>query len=343
MHDDSIEHKRGRVLVVDDALDYLNLLHGLLTQTGFEVTAVQSGILALDIAQAVDPEIILLNVCMPEMDGYEVCRRLKADGSTQSIPVIFVSVLDDVTAKVKAFEAGGVDYITKPFQMNEVVVRLKTHLASYRLLQQLKSQNARLRQEVYDRLATEIMLQTANQGLQRLAHIDELTQVANRRSFNKALTHEWRRLAREQQPLSLIFCDVDCFKIYNDTYGHQAGDECLRQIASTISTTLRRPGDSISRYGGEEFAVILPNTPIAGAVHVASAIQIAIRALDLVHAGSCVSQVVTLSLGVSTVAPIAELSPMTLVAAADRALYRAKLEGRDRVCVERVCGENVWD
>jgi diguanylate cyclase (GGDEF)-like protein len=182
-------------------------------------------------------------------------------------------------------------------------------------------------------------LQQANQELQRLAASDGLTQVANRRCFDDTLSTEWQRLAREQGSLSLILCDVDCFKLYNDTYGHLAGDDALRHIAKAISQTVKRPADLVARYGGEEFAVILPNTSIEGAVAVAKEIQKNVSALQLSHPNSQVSQFITLSLGVASITPHNQLSSATLIAAADRGLYQAKAQGRN--CVVRMDCKNA--
>lgn len=172
-------------------------------------------------------------------------------------------------------------------------------------------------------------LQKANQELQRLASLDGLTQVANRRCFDERLQVEWQRLARQQAPLSLILCDVDCFKLYNDTQGHLAGDEALIHVAKAISQAVKRSADLVARYGGEEFAVILPNTNVAGAIAVAKTIQNNISTLQLPHPNSPVSEFITLSLGVATVNPDHQSSPATLIATADRALYQAKAQGRN--------------
>jgi len=172
-------------------------------------------------------------------------------------------------------------------------------------------------------------LQAANQELQRLASVDGLTQVANRRCFDDRLSAEWQRLAREQAPLSLILCDVDCFKLYNDTYGHLAGDDVLRQVASVIAQASKRPSDLVARYGGEEFAIILPNTSAEGAIAVVTAIQANLAALQLPHPQSQASDLMTLSFGVATVVPQSQLSSATLIATADQGLYRAKAHGKN--------------
>lgn len=178
-------------------------------------------------------------------------------------------------------------------------------------------------------------LERLNQSLQRLASLDSLTQVANRRRFDEHLDQEWRRMAREQQPLSLILCDIDYFKIFNDTYGHQAGDECLQQVARAISRSIKRPGDLVARYGGEEFGVILPHTRADGAVQVGEEIRANVAGLKIEHLGSLWNQV-TLSLGVATIIPSYEASVANLIAVADKALYQAKSEGRDRVVLGKV-------
>ena len=177
-------------------------------------------------------------------------------------------------------------------------------------------------------------LQKANQELQRLATTDGLTQVANRRRFDEYLSLEWRRLTRSQAPLSLILCDVDFFKSYNDTYGHLAGDSCLRAVAQAIKGALKRPADLVARYGGDELAVILPNTNAKGAVHVAEVLRHEVKRLKIPHASSKVNEYVTLSEGVSSQVPTQDLSPETLIAGADQALYQAKEQGRQGVVLK---------
>jgi diguanylate cyclase (GGDEF)-like protein len=195
------------------------------------------------------------------------------------------------------------------------------------LLQQLTTQVgiAIQQSELYQQL------ELANQRLHSLASSDGLTQVANRRRFDEYLEMEWRRLAREQAPLSLILCDVDFFKRYNDTYGHLAGDEVLRQVASTLSQAIKRPADLVARYGGEEFGVLLPKTDLEGAVQVANLIQTGIKALEIPQTETQSGKHITLSFGVASLIPEYESSPEILIAAADRALYQAKAQGRDRI------------
>lgn len=216
-------------------------------------------------------------------------------------------------------------------------------LANYNrtLEQQVRERTIALEQEIWERKraedaakAAEIALRQANLELERLVTLDGLTQVANRRRFDEYLSQEWRRMAREQQYLALILCDVDYFKSYNDHYGHQAGDTCLKNIAAAMRNTLKRPADLVARYGGEEFAIILPYTAIQGAVAVAQEIQKAINLLRLPHIQSQISDFITVSFGVSSLIPSHDLNWETLIKTADEALYQAKKQGRDRiVCI----------
>jgi len=322
---------KGNILIVDDTPDNLRLLAGILLQQGYDVRTVISGRMALMAAATLPPELILMDICMEEMNGYEVCRQLKRMPQTHDIPIIFLSALDGAIDKVMAFAAGGIDYIAKPFQMAEVLARVTTHLTLCRLQKQLQAQNEVLQQQIRDRQIVEEALQVANQKLLQLVNTDELTHLANRRRFDEYLAHEWNRMIREKQPISLIFSDIDFFKQYNDTYGHPAGDVCLQRIATVLKSTAKRSTDLPTRYGGEEMVVILPNTPATGALKVARKIQMGLQRLQIYHIGSPVGQYVTLSFGVATLVPTPGLAPRHLIAAADAALYQAKAEGRDRI------------
>lgn len=185
--------------------------------------------------------------------------------------------------------------------------------------------------DITDRKQAEAALAKANVALARMARLDSLTQLPNRRVFDETIDREWRRLAREEQELALVMCDIDYFKQYNDAYGHQAGDECLRQVAKALGECGKREGDLVCRYGGEEFIFLLPNTSLDGAIKFAHVVRQAVEALALPHDTSCAASVVTLSLGVAAQVPCSDILPEVLIKAADQALYLAKEAGRNRV------------
>ncbi len=322
--------KKEYILVVDDTPPNLQLLLTMLTRKGYEAYGVSDGIKALSHVQSDPPDLVLLDINMPNMNGFQVCQQLKSSNLTCDIPVIFISARDEVLDKVQAFAVGGVDYITKPFQIAEVLARVENQLTLRRLQRQLQEQNERLKQEINNRIIAEILLQEANEKLGRLVNLDGLTQLANRRCFDEYLEQEWQRLAREQQPLSLIMCDIDFFKNYNDTYGHVAGDDCLRKVSHLIKESVRRPADLAARYGGEEFVLVLPNTDIEGSMLVADVIRKRLEELALPHEDSSVSKSVTLSMGVTSLVPKTDSLPSVLLTSADYALYRAKELGRNQ-------------
>ncbi|MCU0571120.1 MAG: diguanylate cyclase [Oculatellaceae cyanobacterium Prado106] len=245
-------------------------------------------------------------------EGLDLCETYRPDLILLDAMMPDIDGLDDQTSVDRAFAAGASDYVTKPVHWAVLRQRLR------RLIQQTQLQ---------------IQLEQANQELQRLATMDGLTKVANRRRFDQYLQQEWHRMQREQLPLSLILCDIDFFKLYNDHYGHQAGDRCLYQVAQSIESSIRRPADLVARYGGEEFAIILPNTHPQGASHVAHLVGEHVKALAIPHGSSTVSTHITLSAGATGMVPCANSSIEILIATADRALYRAKAEGRDRCCL----------
>ncbi|MGB7441458.1 MAG: PleD family two-component system response regulator [Coleofasciculaceae cyanobacterium] len=321
---------KNTILIVDDNPTSLRVLFNFLVDAGFQVLEAHDGNSAIELATKVRPDLIILDVIMPGIDGFETCRRLKACQSTQDIPVMFMTALSQTAVVVKGLELGAVDYIIKPTQQEIVVARLTTHLTLQKLRHNLEEQNAQLQLEIQQRQQAELALQEANQKLKRLATLDGLTQVANRRRFDQYLSQGWNILIREKLPLSLVMCDIDFFKLYNDNNGHQAGDKCLQQVTRAIRQVVKRAADLVARYGGEEFAVILPHTNSKGALKVAEQIRASIREMSIPHRQSPVSQYVTLSLGVSSTIPSLESSPEMLIAAADQALYQAKLSGRDR-------------
>ncbi|WP_256666097.1 diguanylate cyclase [Pseudomonas sp. B14-6] len=294
---------RPKLLIVDDQPTNIRVLHELFRED-CDVFMATSGEQAISVCQAQLPDLILLDVIMEGMDGHEVCRRLKVDPMTQGIPIIFITAQQQESDEVLGLELGAVDFITKPINTTIVRARVRTHLT-------LKLQSDLLRS---------------------MALIDGLTGVANRRKFNEDILADWRQCFREQKPLSLILVDVDYFKRYNDRYGHQAGDDCLKSVAQTLSETVRRPYDLVARYGGEEFACVLPNTFLSGAVEIAERMQERVRTLGIEHSASDVDRVLTISLGVATLTPTGELGFEALIEAADKQLYEAKNAGRARVC-----------
>lgn len=311
--------KNARVLVIDDNPNNLAVLCDYLNNKGAEVLVKKEGESGIETAIRKKPDIIILDILMPNMDGYETCRRLKSEPATQEIPVIFASALVETIDKLKGFEAGGVDYITKPFQVEEVLARIETHLNIIRLQQQLQKTNK--------------SLEIINKKLYKQTVLDGLTQISNRRHFDEYLMHEWQRAVRDKNSIALLICDIDFFKQYNDTYGHQGGDDCLKKIAQAIEKVLKRPADLVARYGGEEFGVILPNTTIAGAIEISDQIFQAVRDLKICHKKSRVANYVTLSLGISCLIPSTENNITEFIEMADKALYQAKHQGRNKVCV----------
>ena len=322
--------KPSKVLVVDDHPDSLELLSTILTIQKYEVVISQDGISAIQAARAKLPDLVLLDINMSNMNGFEVCRQLKADSITAEIPVIFISASSETDNKIKAFGEGGNDYITKPFNNNEVVARVENQLQIGRLKAELQLKNARLERELLKSQLMEKKLLDLNEQLREIAALDGLTQIANRRTFDDFFAREWQRGQRDKQPLSLIICDLDYFKLYNDSFGHQSGDICLKKVAKAIVNTVMRPADLVARYGGEEFAVILPQTQAQNALQVAETIRHRVKKLAIPHGESEVSDYVSLSLGVSCAIPQPKYTKKQLLVTADKALYQAKKQGRDR-------------
>lgn len=265
---------------------------------------------AVALATRLQPTVILQDIIMPGIDGLTLVPRYRAEIATQQIPIIMLSTAEEAQIKANAFAIGANDYLVKLPSKIELIARIRYHSQAY--------YNARRLDEL-------------NRALQALSLEDGLTGVANRRCFDQVLEKEWRRAARDQTTLSLIMLDVDCFKAYNDRYGHQAGDACLRHVAAVVAGALRRPSDVVARYGGEEFAGLLPNTPAAGARLRAETICAAVEALQLLHEGSVVGPHVTISVGVASLIPTTPEEADSLVATADSALYQAKHAGRNRV------------
>ena len=337
------EQNKADILIVDDKPENLRLLATMLTDRGYEVRKAINGKLCIRAALTIVPDLILLDINMPKMSGYEVCLHLKKQPQTQNVPIIFLSALNEPLDKVKAFECGGNDYISKPFQLEEICIRIENQLKICSLQkqlerqkQELEKQNKRLEQEIESRLAAEHELRQINHNLQTLATVDSLTQLANRHAFDGFVEREWRRMCREKLPLGIILCDVDHFKLYNDRFGHQAGDRCLQAVARAISEAAKRPADLVARYGGEEFAVVLPNTDSQGVSIVAEVIRQQVENLRIEHPKSTVKNYVTISLGIACTIPRQDSSPEQLISVSDSALYEAKQRGRNQAVLYSV-------
>jgi diguanylate cyclase (GGDEF)-like protein len=292
---------RPSVLVVDDESLYLQLIADILGDD-YEVLVAREGMTGLEIAAGNAPQLVLLDLMMPGIDGFEVYRCLKADQRTCETPVIFITGRSDLADEIKGLKMGAVDYITKPFNPDLVRARVNTHV-NFKLMR--------------DKLAM-------------LAATDGLTGLANRSHFDKMLAYEYARHARSGKELSLVILDIDHFKAFNDTYGHVRGDECLREIARAMTRTVSRATDLPARYGGEEFTVLLPETHLTGAVLLAEKVRNCICDLDLTHSHSSTGYV-TASVGVATGRFLAGSSILDVVHEADMQLYAAKAGGGNRV------------
>lgn len=309
-----------KVLVVEDTVTSATLICQMLAKMGLQTARARNGEEGLEAFRREKPDLVLLDVIMPDMDGYEVARRIReSEQGVDWTPIIFLSARANDEDLATGIAAGGDDYLIKP--VSEIVLRAK--LDAMRRIVTMRSTLVQLTRK----------LDEANRELERLNAIDGLTGVANRRRFDETLRHEWRRAARGGHPLSLLFIDVDEFKQFNDGNGHVAGDECLRDLARLLQATLRRPSDLLARYGGEEFAVILPETDAAGATAVAGSLLAAVREAAIPHGYSDVSALLTISIGVATAVPERgdDNGQDVLVTVADEALYKAKRAGRDRM------------
>lgn len=296
----SFEQAMRRILIVDDDPGNIRTL-ATIFDNEYDILFATDGKQALRVAMQEKPDVILLDVMMPEMDGYQVCRLLKSDHLTRDIPIIFITANSNTNHEILGLEIGAADYICKPFC--SAIVKLRVH--------------------------NQLELKCAREKLLQLALTDGLTGIANRRKFDEQLAQEWQRAVRMHQPLSVVMVDVDWFKNYNDYYGHQAGDECLRQVANHLTCSVKRGSDFVARYGGEEFALILPMTTAQAALKIANAMCRNLSEIALPHATSEFGRL-TLSAGVAVDEPSKHKTAEELVQHADHALYTAKNQGRNQ-------------
>ena len=315
------------VLLVDDQPFVAELLrHQLTNETDINFHYCQDPLQAVSTAEKIGPTVILLDLTMPELDGLTLCKFIRAHPAIRDIPIILLSSDEDAGTKAAAFAAGANDYVVKLPDSVELVARLRYHSAAFI--------NKLQRDDAYRALrASQMRLEELNMQLLKLANIDGLTGIANRRHFDERLGVEWLRALRNRRPLTLIMFDVDWFKQFNDKFGHLEGDECLKRIAYAAQQIICRPADIIARYGGEEFIVLLPETDTSGAQKVAEKLRTEIENLHLPNADSTVSPYITISLGVTTLVPVANSVPGDCIKLVDEALYRAKDAGRNRISI----------
>jgi diguanylate cyclase (GGDEF)-like protein len=287
--------------LVDDEASNIQVLAETL-RSDYEVFFALDGERTLKTVKEQNIDLILLDVMLPDIDGFEILQRLKQDNRTRDIPVIFVTSRDDIEDETRGLQMGAVDYVSKPFRPAVVLARINTHLA-------LKRQRELLEQHAF---------------------IDGLTEIGNRRQFDTVLSQRWRALLRSGAAIGLVMLDIDHFKDYNDHYGHAVGDRCLKCIAACLADCFSRADDVVTRYGGEEFAIIVnaeQESPFR--LHLQQLLE-AINGLRIEHACSTTAQCITVSAGAIRMLPQPDSGPKQLIEAADRLLYRAKKDGRDR-------------
>jgi diguanylate cyclase (GGDEF)-like protein len=316
------------ILIVDDRPENLFVLESLLDNINCNIVKATSGNEALSLMLDYDFALVLLDVQMPEMDGFETAELMRSSSRTRYIPIIFVTAISKEQRCIfQGYEAGAVDYLFKPIESLILQSKVKVFIELYNQKRLLEEQSKLLELKIQELLE----LKKDNHKLEKLTINDGLTGISNRRHFDQYIETSWKSSSRSGKPLSLIMADIDYFKAYNDNYGHLAGDDCLTKVARTIEYTVKRPLDLAARYGGEEFAVILPETDKNDAMKVAEEIKKNILDLALAHEHSKAAPFVTLSLGVATITASDENSVEELIDLSDKALYEAKSKGRNTI------------
>ena len=297
--------KEFTILITDDEKFNLDILGRILSPL-YNILIARNGERALELAKQNRPDLILLDVIMPDMTGFDVITKLKESDATVNIPVIFITGLTDAADEERGFFLGAVDYIAKPFNRSIVKARVNTHI---KIIEQMRT-------------------------IERLGLIDSLTKISNRRGFDSRFSADWGRAIREQTPVSFMIMDIDKFKVYNDTYGHHQGDAALRTFAKTTLQTLSRSTDFVARWGGEEFVILLVNTDMNGAAEVAENVRKNAEAMEIPAEDGFITKI-TVSIGVNSIIPDNDTSSEDFMYKADQALYRAKETGRNRVELHR--------
>ena len=295
-------NEKPTILIVDDEVINLNILTDAFKEN-YKLIVTKSGAQAVARAMQHPIDLVLLDIMLPDMDGFEVCRHLKANEKTRNIPVIFITSKTENTDEELGLQVGAVDYIGKPFYLPIVIARVETHIA----------------------------LKHKSDLLEQMAMLDGLTHLHNRRKFDLQFAMEYKRALRDGSPLSIALIDIDYFKPFNDNYGHAAGDKTLRMVADLLKGSLRRSSDFVARYGGEEFVLIMPNTEAHGAAQYCLQILDIFNSRPIPHAYSKVADHVTLSIGGTTFTNELTLEQFEVFELMDKALYQAKEQGRNRL------------
>jgi len=323
-----------KLLIIDDEQIVLTILSSMIEKWGYEVILAGNGEQAWELLQNInEPIILLVDWMMSGLDGVALCKMVKNSQKATNTHVIMLTAKHKIEDVVAGFSAGADDFLSKPVDPRELSSRLSVGRRILKYKYDLEQRNLVL--QATTKIMENIMeeLNVVNEKLRVLSMVDELTGVPNRRSMEDSLAREWGYAMRTSEPLTLIMVDVDFFKLYNDTYGHQAGDECLRKVASVLSDTITRSGDLVARYGGEEFIIALRNTDTLGGQKVGENLRQSVEDLRIPHSASEIADYVTISLGVVTIVPEGGHCYNELIDMADQFMYQAKKSGRNRVSV----------
>ncbi|CAM3016393.1 GGDEF domain-containing response regulator [Moritella viscosa] len=304
-----------KILIIDDSKIERMIIRSYLQHLNHEVFDAKNGETGIALFSECNPDIVLLGVVMIGINGYQVAKQIRQE-FTDWVPIIFLSGKTEPEDVMVGIEAGGDDYLPKPIQKQILIAKMTA-------MERIATMRSQL-------LKTKNDLELANEELGRLATLDGLTGIANRRHLDAMFSKELSRAKRHAQPLTFILADIDFFKKYNDHYGHVQGDECLKLVASTLNKSLRRPSELVARYGGEEFCMLLPNTDTKGAKLVAEKLVNVVRSLEIQHAGINEHAIITMSFGVVSVIPDRKITVKSLIQQADNKLYQAKKNGRDQ-------------
>ena len=317
------------ILYIDDETSLLQIMSHALEKRGYEVATASSGESGLQIFNEIKPNVVVTDIMMEGISGIEVLKQVKKE--RPDTVVIALTGYGTMDTSIEALRLGAYDYLLKPCDRDELAIKISKGLKQQGMERQIKDLNEQLIAANSELIKREEKLKSKTEELEKLAILDGLTNTYNRRYLDQYLDQEVKRAIRNKHELACVLLDIDCFKQYNDNYGHQAGDDGLKQIAKVLCESLHRASDIIARYGGEEFAVILPDTSLEGALKIAEALKEAVVSLNIEHAHSSVAECVTVSLGVSAFKPANGFQTRTLVEAADKALYKAKNNGRNQV------------